>query len=53
MAKREKRKLVLGSKKSRDKQPPTLKELARKITAQNRYAEISVGLEPWRERVEW
>jgi hypothetical protein len=53
MAKTRKKKSVLGSKKSRHKHPPKLKELVRKITPQNRYAEISVGPELGRERVEW
>jgi hypothetical protein len=35
------------------KKPPKLKDLVDAITAENRYAEISLGTERGKEKVEW
>jgi antitoxin component of MazEF toxin-antitoxin module len=53
MAKGRKKKLALASKRSRVEATPKLEDLVRKITPRNRHAEISVGPESGKERVEW
>jgi hypothetical protein len=53
MAKPRKRKPAPEGKKSGVEAKPKLEDLVRKITALNRHAEISVGPERGKERVEW